>query len=231
MVRASDRRFCLRERIRTSRRCVGRIDRDVEISCPTPHERDVASHGARRLHVRTTAVRGLTVLLAAVRAWRAEQARAARRRARRDLRETLLEDAGGRRDELAYATALVDRVCELEPALADQLEDMLDAYVRTAVAIARSRVLISALDRAPRARSRGTYATYLHERAALLRCEAEARLVQLRDTQLATVELLQYAVERSAHRALVMDLALPARRCVSRTTRSSETRTPSRSLD
>lgn len=179
--------------------------------------------------MRTASVRGVTALLAALRAWRAEQARAARRRARRDRRETLLEDAGGHRDELAYATALVDRVCQLEPALADQLEDMLDAYVRVALVIARSRVLMSALDRAPRPRSRGTYATYLQERTALLRREAEARLVQLRDTQLATVELLQYAVERSAHRALVMDLALAAGACASRTMRSSETRRPSRS--
>ncbi len=158
-----------------------------------------------------------------LRAWRDEQARAARRRARRDLRETLLEDAGGRRDELAYATALADRVAELDPSLANAVEDMLDSYVRVALAIARSRLLVSALDRAPRARSRAITAAYLQERSAMLRQETEARLTMLRDAQLATLELLQYAVERAAYRTLVLDLALTSHACVSRTTRSSET--------
>lgn len=136
----------------------------------------------------------------------------------------MFEDAGGRRDELAYATALADRVAELDPSLESRLEDMLDGYVRTALVIARSRLLVSALDRAPRARSRGVTAAYLQERTEVLREETEARLTKLRDTQLATLELLQYAVERAAYRALVVDLALACPRCASRTTRSSETR-------
>ena len=117
----------------------------------------------------------------------------------------------------------IDRVAELDPSLASCVEDMLDGYVRTALAIARSRLLVSALDRAPRARSRAITAAYLQERSASLRQETEARLTMLRDAQLATLELLQYAVERAAYRTLVLDLALTAPGCASRTTRSSET--------
>lgn len=134
-----------------------------------------------------------------LRAWWSRCCVARRRRDRRDERELLLEDAGGDREALDYATELVDRVSSHDRWLAEylDLEELLDHYVASAVSSARARRLTAKLDRGPCARSRASRAEHMLHRRIAARAVTEARLQACRESRRTIIALLEYAAERS----------------------------------
>jgi hypothetical protein len=130
--------------------------------------------------------------------WRRSRV-ARRRRDRRDERELLLEDAGGDREALDYATELVDRVSLHDRWLAEylDLEALLDHYVASAIASARARRLTARLDRESRVRSRATRAEQMVQRRIEARAVTEARLQACNESRMTMIALLEYAAERS----------------------------------
>lgn len=79
----------------------------------------------------------------------ADERRRRARSARRDRRETRLEEAGVRRDEILELVALVDLIArDASDARCDDLEDLLDCYADAAIARARYAWLARAGERA-----------------------------------------------------------------------------------
>jgi hypothetical protein len=134
-------------------------------------------------------------------------ARCAAVRARREARESRLEDAGVRKHGFAAAQLLVDRITQAAPELAAQLdlEPLLDRYVE--LELAARRYEACAADGRPARPAPNPSATRarIGDRLAAAQRAREARLAALRDELAGIVEFLQLLVQRGALDATVLE--------------------------
>ncbi|MBX3160429.1 MAG: hypothetical protein KF773_30975 [Deltaproteobacteria bacterium] len=119
--------------------------------------------------------------------------------AKRDLRETQLEEAGVRKHGLAAATTLVDRITAADPIIAAQLEldGLLDRYVVLELATARLAALVAERKGRP-VPTTSPIRTEIRGRTLALRRTCEARLAAGRDELASIDELLQFLSQRTA---------------------------------
>jgi len=142
-----------------------------------------------------------------VRAWLERSAERDAQRARREARETQLEEAGVQKLGLEDATALVDHVTAADPELAAHLEldALLDRYVELELAIVRYSCLASGHGGSRRVLESSATRTQIRNRSVALRRACEARLEDARDELASIVELLQLLVERTALNATELE--------------------------
>jgi hypothetical protein len=133
------------------------------------------------------------------RRWSERFAQRAAQRIRREHREARLEEAGVCGHALAAATLLVDQITATDPALAAslELEALLDRYVELEITTKRyERMLTGSSAAAPKPGCSATRAL-IHGRSEALRRTCEAWIADARDELAATVELLQFLLQRS----------------------------------
>jgi hypothetical protein len=142
-----------------------------------------------------------------VRGWLACSARRESQRARREDRETRLQEAGVRIQGLVAATALVDQITAIDPALATylQLDELLDRYVVLELAAARCTFLLAEKYGAPPVPESSTTRTQIRVRSATLRQACEMRLAAQNDELAGIVEFFQLLLQRCALEATDLD--------------------------